>query len=152
MASSSTGDYADTAKRLAGRGLYAVGSGLVAAGGLVARGVSAALSGGDAGDREAVRFLKFAHLEAAAGPAATAAAARLPVLLVGLDSGFQVGGAGGGRGVGSGRENASAGGGSGLGDEAGALVRRPSLPFPQVWRLDGANPAELVSRREGPVR
>lgn len=101
----SNGQYADTTaglKRLAGRSLLAVGSGLAKGAGLVAtaaaRGVSALTS--DAGDREAVLSLKFALAEwtddAGAGDGAAVASGappalrRLPVLLVGLDSGFQV--------------------------------------------------------------
>ena len=111
------GSYADTAKRLAGRSLYAVGSGLVAGSRLVAKGVGALTA--DTSDKEPIRFLKFALLEwggggGNGGGGSSSAAAndstsggsgggsvsggahqeprRLPVLLVGLASGFQVGG------------------------------------------------------------
>ena len=56
------GSYADTAKRLAGRSLYAVGSGLVAGSRLVAKGVGALTA--DTSDKEPIRFLKFALLAA----------------------------------------------------------------------------------------
>ena len=103
--------YADTAKRLAGRSLYAVGSGLVAGSRLVAKGVGALTA--DTSDKEPIRFLKFALLEWGSssngcgnGGSSSAAAKdspsggggahheprRLPVFLVGLASGFQVGG------------------------------------------------------------
>jgi hypothetical protein len=104
--------YADAAKRLAGRSVLAVGSGIAAGSRLVAKGITALTA--DASDREAVRCLRFAHLEwrppSGGAVAAPAPAERLPVLLVGLATGFQ------------------------------------------VWRLDGTNPAELVSRRDGPTK
>lgn len=116
--------YADTARRFAGRSLLAVGSGLAKGVSAVAKGVTALAA--DSGDKEAVCSLQFALLEwaSADGDVNGFAASthkvgadaqplpyhRLPVLLVGLDSGFQ------------------------------------------VWRLDGDNPAELVSRRDGPVK
>lgn len=90
--------YADTAKRLAGRSLLAVGSGLAAGSRLVAAGVSkgvAALT--DNGDKEEVRSLKFAVLEwsvdsgsSEGGSGGSTTLQRLPVLLVGLATGFQV--------------------------------------------------------------
>lgn len=99
--------YADTAKRLAGRGLLAAGGLAVAGGRLVAKGVSALTA--DNSDKEPVRCLKFAQLEWGGG-GESARQQLLPVLLVGLATGFH------------------------------------------VWRLDGANPAELVSRRDGSVK
>lgn len=103
--------YADAAKRLAGRSVLAVGSGIAAGSRLVAKGITALTA--DASDREAVCCLRFAHLEwrpPGGGRGAAAPPERLPVLLVGLATGFQ------------------------------------------VWRLDGSNPAELLSRRDGPTK
>lgn len=115
---SASNAYADAAKRLAGRSVLAIGSGIAAGSRLVAKGVSALTT--DSSDREAVCFLKFAQLEwggsdgsGDASPTSASGACtteRLPVLLIGLASGFQ------------------------------------------VWRLDGASPAELVSRRDKPAR
>lgn len=91
MGSASAGSYTDAAKRLAGRSVYAIGSGIVAGSRLVAKGVSALTT--DTSDKEPVRFLKFAHLELGAGAAGLSCGAggeRLPVLLIGLATGFQV--------------------------------------------------------------
>ena len=103
MGSSSAETYASTAKRLAGRSLLAVGSGLGRAAAAAAAGVSkgvAALT--DTGNREPVTCLRFAVLEwsgseagsdgggGSGGQAGAAATQRLPVLLVGLATGFQV--------------------------------------------------------------
>ncbi|KAI7838484.1 hypothetical protein COHA_007747 [Chlorella ohadii] len=108
---------AAAAKQAAGRAALAIGSGLLSGSRLIAKGVRAALA--DNSDKEPVRFLKFAELEwcgdgsGEGGPGSSSgdsAQRRLPVLLVGLATGFQ------------------------------------------VWSLDGANPAELVSRRDGPVK
>ncbi|KAL4447710.1 hypothetical protein ABPG75_004929 [Micractinium tetrahymenae] len=112
------GSYADTAKRLAGRSLLAAASGLATVAKGVSKGVSALTASNS--DKEVVHCLEFAVLEwadvSADGTGVPTCAEqqpphrRLPVLLVGLESGFQ------------------------------------------VWRLDGENPAELVSRRDGPVK
>jgi hypothetical protein len=83
MGTASEGGYADAAKRLAGRSVYALGSGLVAGTRLVAKGVSALTA--EHSDREPVRFLKFAQLDW--GPDGVQ---RLPALLIGLATGFQV--------------------------------------------------------------
>ena len=106
MGSGSTpGSYADTAKRLAGRSLYAAGSALVAGSRLVAKGVGALTA--DTSDKEQIRFLRFALLEWSDSAAANGGGGgesgvggsthhelpRLPVLLVGLSTGFQVGAA-----------------------------------------------------------
>ena len=187
-----------TLKRLAGRSLYAVGSGLVAGSRLVAKGVGALTA--DTSDKEPIRFLKFALLEwgstsngggggfntlangssgggSGSGGSPHHELPRLPVLLVGLSTGFQVGAA------------MLWFQPKPLHASASAVVwqpavvssrhRRPAMccsrgrrqvvwhpaPAPalaclpvcrscceQVWRLDGANPAELLSRRDGPVK
>lgn len=94
-----TGSYADTAKRLAGRSLLAAASGLATVAKGVSKGVSALTA--STSDKEAVCCFKFATLEwtdMAAGGADSPFNSepqqprhRLPVLLVGLESGFQVG-------------------------------------------------------------
>lgn len=109
--SSGGGSYADTAKRLAGRSLLAVGTACAKSVSAVAKGVSALTT--STSDKEGVRSLKFALVEwsdgaavggggagSATGASGTASCCgpqhvppcrRLPVLLVGLESGFQVG-------------------------------------------------------------
>lgn len=80
----------DAAKRAAasaaGRAALAIGSGLVSGSRLIAKGVRAALA--DHSDKEGVRFLRFAELEWR--PEGSGQGRRLPVLLVGLATGFQV--------------------------------------------------------------
>lgn len=80
-AAGSPASYGETAKRLAGRGLLAAGTAAAAGARLVAKGVSALTA--ESGDKEPVRSLQFAQLEWG-GRA-------VPVLLVGLATGFQVG-------------------------------------------------------------
>ncbi len=88
---------AAAAKHAAGRAALAIGSGLLSGSRLIAKGVRAALA--DNSDKEPVRFLKFAELEWCAdgsgegglGSSGGSAQRRLPVLLVGLATGFQVG-------------------------------------------------------------
>lgn len=97
-----SGSYADTAKRLAGRSLLAAASGLATVAKGVSKGVSALTTSNS--DKEAVCCFKFAVLEWSDVTAAGADAPccgdqpllhhRLPALLVGLESGFQVGGHG----------------------------------------------------------
>lgn len=89
-----TGKQAATAaKHAAGRAALAIGSGLLSGSRLIAKGVRAALA--DNSDKEAIRFLKFAELEWSAegslGSGGSGTSRRVPVLLVGLATGFQVG-------------------------------------------------------------
>lgn len=180
-----TGSYADTAKRLAGRSLLAAASGLATVAKGVSKGVSALTA--STSDKEAACCLKFAMLEwtdASAGSSGLPCCSeqhpprqRLPVLLVGLESGFQVRArpcTASGRCVISLKALRWSGADSTHCCCKAAAVpsalhatqcccvpagtcKHPFgmprlLPLPQVWRLDGANPAEMVSRRDGPVK